>query len=62
MFTAASQPSRCFHTLVVIYSNEKIREEVNINSTEKSQRACPRQVLSSHTYQGRLRAQSTPQN
>lgn len=62
MFTAASQTNRCFLTLVVIYSSEKIKGDVNNNPTEKSQRAYSCQVLSSHTYQGQLRAQSITQN
>lgn len=51
-----------FSYLSGIYCSKKIKEEVNNNSTEKSQKACSCQVLSSHTYQGWMRTQSSAQN
>lgn len=65
LFEAASQINPCwfcFFTLVVVYSSRKIEEEVNNNPTEKPRRAFSFQLLSSHAYQGHLRAQSSARN
>lgn len=41
---------------------KKIKQDINLNSTQKLWRTYSCQVLSSHAYQGQLRAQSNAQN
>lgn len=57
-----SNESLVFLPLWLLTAVKKIKQDINHNSTQKLWRAYSCQVLSSHAYQGQLRAQSNAQN